>query len=115
MDVENELVFDDRGLIPTVIQDYQNNQVLMVAYMNAQSLKLTLETGITHFWSRSRQELWKKGGTSGHLQHVKEAYYDCDADTLLFKVEQIGVACHTGSRSCFYRVLMGKVPDERAD
>lgn len=102
-----ELSFDERGLIPAVIQDHASNQVLMVAYMNEESLRKTLETGLTHFWSRSRKELWKKGETSGNFQYVKEAYYDCDADTLLFRVEQIGAACHTGNRSCFYRKLSG--------
>lgn len=107
MNAGAELSFDERGLIPAVIQDHANNQVLMVAYMNEESLRKTLETGLTHFWSRSRKKLWKKGETSGNFQHVKEAYYDCDADTLLFKVEQIGAACHTGNRSCFYRKLSG--------
>ena len=105
MDMDIELTFDDRGLIPAIIQDNENGQVLMMAYMNEESLKLTLETGLTHFWSRSRQELWKKGETSGHIQRVRRAYYDCDADTLLFKVEQTGAACHTGNRDCFYREL----------
>jgi len=114
MNFNAELVFDDRGLIPAVIQDHMNNQVLMVAYMNRESLGMTLETGLTHFWSRSRQELWKKGETSGHLQHVKEILYDCDSDTLLIKVEQIGAACHTGNRSCFYRELRRSTPEDKA-
>lgn len=105
MNMETELVFDEHGLIPAIIQDHENNQVLMMAYMNRESLRKTLETGLAHFWSRSRQRLWKKGETSGHLQRVKGAYYDCDEDALLFKVEQIGAACHTGNRSCFYRRL----------
>lgn len=96
------LKFDEKSLIPAIIQDYKNNEVLMMAYMNKESLKLTIETGITHFWSRSRKRLWKKGETSGNIQKVKEILYDCDEDTLLIKVEQKGVACHTGNRSCFY-------------
>ncbi len=105
MDLNTELTFDEKGLIPAIIQDSDNDQVLMMAHMNMESLQKTLETGLTHFWSRSRKELWQKGETSGHLQRVTEAYYDCDADTLLFKVEQTGAACHTGNKSCFYRNL----------
>ena len=91
------------GLIPAIIQDHASGEVLMMAYMNENSLKTTLETGFTHFWSRSRQEYWKKGGTSGDVQEVKELYYDCDADTILVKVKQHGKgACHTGNRTCFY-------------
>ncbi|WP_446899404.1 phosphoribosyl-AMP cyclohydrolase [Clostridium sp. LBM24168] len=93
------------GLIPAVVQDFENNQVLMLAYMNAESLKRTIETGTTWFWSRSRQEYWNKGATSGHFQHVKSIAVDCDYDTLLIKVDQIGAACHTGSRSCFFNQL----------
>jgi phosphoribosyl-AMP cyclohydrolase len=98
-----EIRFDDRGLVPAVIQDAENGQVLMVAYMNAESLDLTLKEGRTVFWSRSRHQLWRKGETSGNVQHVKAIRVDCDADTLLFMVHQDGVACHTGNRSCFYR------------
>ncbi|BDU51465.1 bifunctional phosphoribosyl-AMP cyclohydrolase/phosphoribosyl-ATP diphosphatase HisIE [Haliovirga abyssi] len=101
-----ELKFDEKGLIPTIVQDYKDNEVLMMAYMNKESLKLTLETGKATYFSRSRQKLWVKGETSGHIQNVKEMFYDCDGDTLLIKVEQVGnVACHTGNRSCFYRKL----------
>lgn len=101
-----ELKFDEKGLIPAIIQDEATKDILMVAYMNKESLQKTLETGKTHFWSRSRQRFWLKGETSGHYQLVKEIWYDCDEDTLLIKVEQIGdVACHTGERSCFYRKL----------
>ena len=101
-----ELKFDEKGLIPAIIQDEATKDVLMVAYMNKESLQKTLETGKTHFWSRSRQAFWLKGETSGHFQLVKEIWYDCDEDTLLVKVEQIGdVACHTGARSCFYRKI----------
>jgi phosphoribosyl-AMP cyclohydrolase len=98
-----KLKYDEKGLIPAIVQDMENGDVLMMAYMNENSLKTTLETGFTHFWSRSRQEYWKKGGTSGDVQEVKELYYDCDADTILVKVKQHGKgACHTGNRTCFY-------------
>ncbi|PJF24609.1 MAG: phosphoribosyl-AMP cyclohydrolase [Phototrophicales bacterium] len=100
-----DLKFDDNGLIPAVVQDAQTNAVLMVAYMNAESLRLTLETGEAVFWSRSRKELWHKGATSGHVQHIREIRVDCDADTLLLRVDPEGVACHTGKYSCFYREL----------
>ena len=89
-------------LIPAIIQEKSTGEVLMLAYMNEESLKLTLETGYTWFWSRSRQELWNKGATSGHLQKVVDMYSDCDDDTLLITVEQTGTACHTGNHSCFY-------------
>lgn len=101
-----ELKYDDKGLIPAIIQDAQNGDVLMMAYMNENSLKMTIETGFTHFWSRSRQKYWKKGETSGSLQEVREIFYDCDADTLLVKIIQHGGgACHTGERTCFYRKM----------
>lgn len=100
--IEN-IKFDEKGLVPAIIQDYKSGQVLMLAYMNAESLQKTIETGRTWFYSRSRQELWNKGGTSGHIQEVKNIRYDCDGDALLIKVEQTGVACHTGHYSCFYR------------
>lgn len=106
MDVD-ELKFSKDGLIPAIVQDHKNGDVLMLAYMNRESLRKTLESGETWFWSRSRQELWHKGETSGNVQKVKEIRYDCDADALLVLVEQIGVACHTGERSCFYRTLEG--------
>ena len=97
------LKYDDKGLIPAIIQDVDNGDVLMMAYMNETSVKQTLETGFTHFWSRSRQKYWKKGETSGAVQEVKEVLFDCDADTLLVKVKQHGAgACHTGNRTCFY-------------
>lgn len=92
-------------LIPAIIQEKNTNEVLMLAYMNKESLKLTLETGYTWFWSRSRQELWNKGATSGHLQKVVSIYGDCDDDTLLITVEQTGDACHTGSHSCFFNKI----------
>jgi len=101
-----ELKFDERGLIPAVVQQHDTGEVLMVAWMDAEALRRTVETGTTWFWSRSRQEHWNKGATSGNVQRVKEIRYDCDADTLLVLVEQVGVACHTGARSCFFRTLM---------
>jgi len=99
----SDLKFDKQGLIPAIIQDYKNGEVLMVAYMNKESLRRTLKSGKTCFWSRSRKEYWVKGLTSGHFQFVKSVAYDCDMDALLIKVRQIGAACHTGNRSCFYR------------
>ena len=101
----DELTFNKEGLIPAIIQDADNNEILMLAYMNRESLTKTLETGRTWFFSRSRQELWNKGATSGNLQDVKEILYDCDKDTLLIKVKQTGVACHRGTRSCFTETL----------
>ncbi|MDD5506120.1 MAG: phosphoribosyl-AMP cyclohydrolase [Candidatus Omnitrophica bacterium] len=97
------LKFDKKGLIPAIIQDYKNNQVLMIAYMNKKSLSRSLKSGKTCFWSRSRKEYWIKGLTSGHFQFIKSVAYDCDMDALLIKVRQVGAACHTGNRSCFYR------------
>jgi len=99
------LKFDSNGLIPAIIQDYKNKEVLMLAYMNKESLRRTLKLGKTCFWSRSRKEYWVKGLTSGHFQFVKSIDYDCDLDALLIKVRQIGKACHTGNRSCFYRKI----------
>lgn len=97
--------FDSKGLIPAIVIDAEDQQILMFAFMNAQSLKLTLETGQTHFWSRSRSEIWHKGATSGNVQEVVEIATDCDQDVLAITVRQHGdkVACHTGKRSCFYR------------
>lgn len=97
--------FKKSELIPAIVQDADNGEVLMLAYMNEESLKLTLETGFTWFFSRSRGELWNKGATSGHVQRVKRILYDCDEDTLLVTVNQTGAACHTGNRTCFYREL----------
>ena len=97
--------FDGRGLVPAVVQQADTGEVLMVAWMSAESLRLTLETGTTWFWSRSRQELWNKGATSGNVQRVRRVLVDCDADTLLVEVDSPGPACHTGHRSCFYRTL----------
>jgi len=102
MNVEG-VTFDRQGLVLAIAQDWKTGEVLMVAYMNAESLQKTLETGLMTYWSRRRQELWVKGDGSGHLQYVKEFRIDCDGDALLFRVEQKGGACHTGYRSCFYR------------
>ena len=101
------LKWDDRGLITTVVQDAASGQVLMVAWMNAEALDLTLAKGETHFWSRSRGELWHKGATPGNIQHVIGIWADCDGDTLLVQVEPAGPACHTGAMSCFYRAIGG--------
>lgn len=101
----DELKYDANGLIPAIIQEIGTNEVLMVAYMNKEAVKRTIESGRTWFWSRSRQQYWCKGETSGHVQHVKEIRYDCDADALLVTVEQVGVACHTGNKTCFYRAI----------
>ena len=100
-----ELKFDEHGLIPAIVQDTLTGQVLMMAWMNAASLRLTQETGETHFWSRSRQELWHKGASSGNIQKVEDIAVDCDQDTLLVRVHPAGPACHTGAVSCFYRAL----------
>ena len=99
------LKFNESGLIPAIVQDANNHQVLMMAWMNEESLHLTLEHGETWFWSRSRQELWHKGATSGNTQQVVEIRYDCDGDTLLVRVVPAGPACHTGQLSCFFRTL----------
>jgi phosphoribosyl-AMP cyclohydrolase len=104
----DEIKFDNRGLVPTIIQDYKNGDILMLAYMNRESLQKTLSSGKTHFWSRSRQKLWLKGESSGHTQEIKELFIDCDMDAVLIKVEQKVAACHTGYRSCFYRKLEGE-------
>ena len=93
------------GLVPAITQDHENNEVLMMAYMNEEAFCLTCETGYMHYYSRSRDTLWKKGETSGHVQKVIEAYIDCDRDTLLYKIDQTGAACHTGNRTCFYTEL----------
>jgi phosphoribosyl-AMP cyclohydrolase/phosphoribosyl-ATP pyrophosphohydrolase/phosphoribosyl-AMP cyclohydrolase len=97
--------YDQNGLVPAIVQDVETKEVLMMAYMNEKSLKLTLEKGETVFWSRSRNELWHKGGTSGNIQKVVEIRVDCDEDTLLILVHPAGPACHTGKQSCFYRTI----------
>lgn len=99
------LKYDEQGLITAVVQNAATLEVLMVAWMNEESLRLTLETGEAHFWSRSRQELWHKGATSGNIQRVRQIRYDCDGDTLLLLIDPAGPACHTGAASCFYRTL----------
>jgi phosphoribosyl-ATP pyrophosphohydrolase/phosphoribosyl-AMP cyclohydrolase len=94
------------GMVPVIVQDYQNNEVLMLAYMNEAAFKTTLASGLMTYWSRSRNELWTKGLTSGHVQYVKSLMLDCDNDTILAKVSQVGAACHTGSRTCFFQKLV---------
>ncbi len=105
MKIVEEIKFNAHGLVPAIVQDAENGEVLMVAYMNRDALIKTLESGQTHFWSRSRKKLWLKGESSGHTQKVREILIDCDADALLVKVDQKGGACHTGYRSCFYRKI----------
>lgn len=101
----DQIRYDDKGLVPAIVQDYLDGTILMMAWMNRDALQKTLETGRTWFWSRSRQELWPKGETSGHVQHVKSIRYDCDSDAILITAEQVGdIACHTGERSCFHQV-----------
>jgi phosphoribosyl-ATP pyrophosphohydrolase/phosphoribosyl-AMP cyclohydrolase len=114
MSSAEELVWDAQGLIPAVVQETETGQVLMVAWMSRESLEATRRTGLSHFWSRSRQSLWRKGETSGHAQHVDGIYADCDRDTLLVQVHQDGVACHTGARSCFFSRLDGLAGDPGA-
>ena len=104
MDI-NELKFDKDGLIPAIVQDFENGEVLMLAYMNKESLAMTIKDKKAWYWSRSRQKFWMKGETSGHVQNIKEISYDCDGDALLVKVDQVGPACHTNNRSCFFREI----------
>jgi phosphoribosyl-AMP cyclohydrolase len=104
--VTQQIKWNEQGLIPAIAQDWQTGEVLMLAWMNPDALQLTIREGRAIYWSRSRQALWRKGEESGHVQHLKELRIDCDADTVLMKVEQIGgIACHTGRRSCFYQLL----------
>src|SRR6266853_6858209 len=105
MSLCEQLKFDANGLIPAIIQEQATGRVLMMAWMNRASLEKTIETGQTNFWSRSRQKFWRKGETSGHTQTVKHIAFDCDGDTLLIQVEQIGAACHEGFKSCFFRSI----------
>ena len=107
MTAEPDLKWDEAGLIPAVVQEAETGEVLMVAWMDREALRQTLATGSTHFWSRSRRALWRKGETSGHVQHVDAVFADCDRDALLVQVHQEGVACHTGARSCFHSRLQG--------
>jgi phosphoribosyl-ATP pyrophosphohydrolase/phosphoribosyl-AMP cyclohydrolase len=115
----DQITFDDRGLVPVVAQDARTGEVLMLAWANAQALRLTQETGRAHYWSRSRESLWAKGETSGHVQEVVDVRVDCDADAVLYRVRQTGPACHTGERSCFYRAVdrseteLGEAADPR--
>ena len=106
---QSEIKFYANGLIPAIVQDSTTNEVLMLAYMNAESLDLTLSTGETYFWSRSRQELWHKGATSGNIQSVVDVHVDCDADALLIRVQPAGPACHTGNQTCFYRSIENNI------
>lgn len=111
-------VFNADGLLPAIIQQWDTGEVLMLAWMDAEALRRTVTTGRVTFWSRSRQEYWRKGDTSGHAQYVKSAAFDCDADTLLVKVDQVGAACHTGTRTCFdgrgFDVVVGAAGNEPA-
>jgi phosphoribosyl-AMP cyclohydrolase / phosphoribosyl-ATP pyrophosphohydrolase len=111
----DEVTFDGQGLIPAVVQEADTGELLMVAWMDRAALDATLETGLTHFWSRSRGKLWRKGETSGHTQHVRGLYVDCDGDTLLVQVHQDGPACHTGNRTCFFRALAAGAAAHRTD
>ena len=114
MDI-GQLKYDERGLIPAIVQEAETGEVLMLAYMNKESLRMTLESGYTHFWSRSRQKFWKKGETSGNVQEVRDVYADCDRDTLLLRVRQHGPgACHTGERTCFF-TRIGSPREEKPD
>jgi phosphoribosyl-ATP pyrophosphohydrolase/phosphoribosyl-AMP cyclohydrolase len=115
----DQITFDERGLVPVVAQDARTGEVLMLAWANADALRLTRETGRAHYWSRSRASMWIKGETSGHAQQVVDVRVDCDADAVLYRVHQTGPACHTGERSCFHRVVdegeseLGEAPDPR--
>ncbi len=100
-----EIAFDGKGLIPVIAQDHQTGAVLMLAWMNADALRLTMQTGDVTYWSRSRQELWRKGATSGHVQALRGVALDCDGDALLLQVAQTGPACHTGAPSCFFKAV----------
>jgi len=109
----DELHFDGEGLIPAVVQEADTGELLMVAWMDRAAVETTLSSGVTHFWSRSRGKPWRKGETSGHVQHVQSVFADCDSDTLLVQVHQEGVACHTGQRTCFFTALKGSSADPR--
>jgi phosphoribosyl-AMP cyclohydrolase len=113
MSLYEKLKFDENGLIPAIIQEQSTGRILMMAWMNRTSLEKTIATGKTHFWSRSRQQYWMKGESSGHTQTVKDIAFDCDADVLLIQVDQIGAACHKGYKSCFYRSVENAGADYR--
>ncbi len=106
--------FDDKGLVPAVVQSASDKDVLMLAYMNREAIETTLSTNIAHYYSRSRKKLWKKGETSGHIQRVRAMHYDCDADSILIQVDQEGVACHKNRRSCFHNVVQSDTPEDTA-
>lgn len=108
-----ELDFGENELIPAIAQDAETGDVLMLAYVSSEALAATQNTGLAHYYSRSRDELWQKGKSSGHIQHVKEIRVDCDGDALLYRIDQEGGACHTGYRSCFYRTIEGETVDEK--
>ena len=114
LDVAVDLDFGETGRIPAVAQDADTGEVLMLAYVTPEAVEQTRETGLAHYYSRSREELWQKGATSGHVQRVREVRADCDGDALLYRVEQEGGACHTGYETCFHRTLDGEVVGERA-
>lgn len=105
MRILDEVKFNESGLVPAIAQDFRTEEVLMMAYMNREALEKTISSGKAHYFSRSRNTLWLKGETSGHFQHIKGIYYDCDMDTILLKVDQVGAACHTGERTCFFREI----------
>lgn len=105
MEILDKIKFDEKGLVPAIAQEFRSGEVLMMAYMNREAVEKTLFSGKAHYFSRSRNNLWLKGETSGHFQHIKGVYYDCDIDAILLKVEQVGAACHTGERSCFFREI----------
>ncbi len=111
MSLFDQLKFNADGLIPAIVQEAGTGRVLMMAWMNRASLEKTIASGQTHFWSRSRQKFWRKGETSGHTQTVREISFDCDGDTLLIQVDQIGAACHEGYKSCFFRAVEGQAGD----
>jgi len=115
MDFIENLKYDEDGLIPAIVQDYKTGEVFMLAYMNKESLKLTVETSKVHYYSRSRQKLWLKGETSGNYQTLKSISYDCDADTILLKIQQNGSACHTGSRNCFFNTPVNLLDEPEED
>jgi phosphoribosyl-AMP cyclohydrolase len=108
MSFYDKLKFDQNGLIPAIVQEHSSHRVLMMAWMNRAAIEKTIATGKTHFWSRSRQKFWMKGETSGHTQSVRDIAFDCDGDTLLIQVEQVGAACHEGFKSCFFRSVDGE-------